>query len=474
MSTLTQSLKRPLLVVLAIFAALLFLFVDVRIIGDDPRPVGSAADIEALAQRDDLNVLFILVDTLRAHRLGTYGYERDTSPTIDALAGSGARFASHLSQSSWTKCSMASMWTSLYPARSRITRYEDALPETAVLPAEILQEAGFRTTGVYRNGWVAPNFGFGQGFEVYERPVPTTVPRGVRRDNPTIRHGGSDDDLLHATAEFLEVHGHERWFLYLHFMDIHEYLYDEETARFGTAFSDIYDNAILRTNVVLDKLLAYLNEEGYRENTLIIFASDHGEAFSERGLEGHARYVYPETTEVPFILSFPFLLEPGVEISTRTENVDIWPTVLDLLGFPAMEGVDGRSRVPELLAAARGEPLPERERPAIAHLDRHWGQRQRDRAPHVALVDGDMRFFYTTSSTSPNQPPRLELFDASEDPDELKNVANEHPELVERLSGLTRAYIDHSPAPPWGDAAPALEIDEIQLNQLRALGYQIP
>ena len=183
MSALMKPLKRPLLVVLAVFAAFVFLFVDVNIIGDDPRPVGSAADIEALAQRDDLNVLFILVDTLRAHRLGTYGYERDTSPTVDALAGSGARFASHLSQSSWTKCSMASMWTALYPARSRITRYEDALPETAVLPAEILQEAGFRTTGVYRNGWVAPNFGFGQGFEVYERPVPRTVPAGVRRDN---------------------------------------------------------------------------------------------------------------------------------------------------------------------------------------------------------------------------------------------------------------------------------------------------
>jgi len=450
MSTLTQSLKRLLLAVLAIVAAFLFLFLDVEIPGGDPRPVGSAADIEALAQRDDLNVLFILVDTLRAHRLGSYGYERDTSPT---------------------KCSMASMWTALYPARSRITRYEDALPETAVLPAEILQEAGFRTTGVYRNGWVAPNFGFGQGFEVYERPVAKSVPRGVRRDNPTIRHGGSDDDLLDATAEFLQVHGHERWFLYLHFMDIHEYLYDEETARFGTAFSDIYDNAILRTNVVLGKLLAYLNDEGYRENTLIIFASDHGEAFSERGIEGHARYVYRETTEVPFILSYPFRLEPGVQISTRTENVDIWPTVLDLLGLPAMEGVDGQSRVPELLAAARGEPLPARERPAIAHLDRHWGQRQRGSAPHVALVDGDMRFFYTTL---PNKPPRLELFDASEDPDELENVADEHPEAVERMSGLARAYIDNSPAPPWGDAAPPLEIDEIQLNQLRALGYQIP
>jgi arylsulfatase A-like enzyme len=469
MWTKTKALRRLGGAALMLGAAFLILFLDIRI--GDPRPAGSVEDIERLAQRDDLNVLFILVDTLRAHRLGSYGYERDTSPTIDALAADGARFAKHLSQSSWTKCSMASMWTSLYPARSRITRFEDAIPDAALLPAEILREAGFRTAGVYRNGWVAPNFGFGQGFEVYERPVSKPVRPGVQKHNPTVRYGGTDDDLLDATAEFLQVHGRERWFLYLHLMDVHEYVYDEETALFGTAFSDVYDNAIRRTNVVLEKLLAHLDAEGYRENTLIIFASDHGEAFRERGLEGHARYVYPETTEVPFILSFPFRLEPGVEISTRTENVDIWPTVLDLLGLPAMEAVDGRSRVPQLLAAARGEALPARERPAIAHLDRHWGQRQRAAAPHVALIDGDFRFFYTSHLDGR---PKLELFDSSKDPDALQNVVGEHPEAAERMRSLVRTYLDHSPDPPWGDAAPPLEIDEIQLNQLRALGYQIP
>ena len=469
MGTTTKALRWVLGAALTLGAAFAILFVDIRI--GDPRPLGSAAHIEALAERDDLNVLFILVDTLRAHRLGSYGYERDTSPTIDALAADGARFASHLSQSSWTKCSMASLWTSLYPARSRITRFDDAIPDPALLPAEILREAGFRTAGAYRNGWVAPNFGFGQGFEVYERPVGSPPRPGVRRENPTVHHGGTDDDLIEATAAFLQVHGHERWFLYLHFMDVHEYLYDEETALYGTAFSDVYDNAIRRTNMVLQNLLLYLASEGYRENTLIIFASDHGEAFSERGLEGHARYVYRETTEVPFILSFPFRLEPGVEISTRTENVDIWPTVLDLLGFPPMEGADGRSRVPELLAAARGEALPARERPAIAHIDRHWGQRQREAAPHVALVDGDFRFLYTSHVKGK---PGLELFDSATDPGELENLVGENPETAEEMSSLVRTYLDHSPSPPWGDDAPPLEIDEIQLNQLRALGYQIP
>jgi len=470
MSNSSQLLKRVSLGLFALVVAFLILFLDVNLPGD-PRPMGTAADIEALAERDDLNVLFILVDTLRASHLGSYGYDRDTSPTIDLMATEGARFERHLSQSSWTKCSMASLWTGLYPARSRITRYEDALPESAVLPAEILREAGFRTAGVWRNGWVAPNFGFGQGFEVYERPIGGTAPASVQRANPTMHHGGTDGDLVDATAEFLKVHGHERWFLYLHFMDLHEYLYDAETARFGTDIADVYDNAILRTNVVIEQLLAFLDAGGYRENTLIVFASDHGEAFRERDFEGHARYVYPETTEVPFVLSFPFKLEGGLEIPTRTENVDIWPTVLDLIGLPEMEDVDGRSRLPELLAAARDEPLPVRDRPAIAHLDRSWGQRGQDPTPHVALVDGDMRFFYTHFNDAP---PRLELFDGSADPQALTNVVRDHPDRATAMTALAKTYIEHSPAPPWGDAAPALEIDEIQLNQLRALGYQIP
>ena len=88
----------------------------------NPRPLGDATDIEELHERSDLNLLFILIDTLRADRLGAYGYERDTSPTIDALAADGVRFAQQLSQSSWTKCSMASLWTGLYPARTGVTR----------------------------------------------------------------------------------------------------------------------------------------------------------------------------------------------------------------------------------------------------------------------------------------------------------------------------------------------------------------
>jgi arylsulfatase A-like enzyme len=225
---------------LAFLAAIVEIDPDPRI----RRSTGSFADVEAFAERDDTNILFVLVDTLRASRLGMYGYERNTSPFFDSYAAGGIRFARHLAQSSWTKCSMASLWTGLYPRRSGVTRFNHGLPEEALMPSEILSEAGFRTIGVYRNGWVTGYFGFEQGFDLYARPSARPIPPSVRRENPTVSVVGSDTDIVDMAMEFLRIHGDDRWFLYLHMMDVHEYVYDEQSAVFGATNTDIYDNSI--------------------------------------------------------------------------------------------------------------------------------------------------------------------------------------------------------------------------------------
>ena len=442
----------------------------IRIEGGDPRPAGDAAEIEKLAQRPDLNVLFILVDTLRADRLGAYGYERPTSATLDLLAASGVRFAHQLAQSSWTKCSMASLWTALYPSRNGVTRFNQVIPEEAKLPAEILAEAGFRTTAIYRNGWVAPNFGFSQGFEVYDHPAPQPIPPSIKRQNPTLKEVGTDDDVADAAVEFLRVNGDKRWFLYLHMMDVHEYTYDEDSARFGTSHSDIYDNAILHVDRVIDRLMARLAESGQLERTLVVVTADHGEAFGERGFEGHAREVYRETTEVPWILAFPFRLAKGAVVDVRTRNVDIWPTLLDLLGLPPMEKADGRSRVPEILAAVRGEPAPADTDAAIAHIEQHWGQPVDPKSPTVAVAQDGLRYVAIHGPQSRNI--REQLFDAKSDARELHDVLAERPEDAERLRAIATEYLKSQPV--WDASPPTLELDEIQLNQLRALGYAVP
>lgn len=365
---------------------------------------------------------------------------------------------------------MASLWTSLYPVRSGVTRFDHALPEAARLPAEVFREAGFTTAGIWRNGWVAANFGFDQGFEVYERPRPRPVPPEVRRDNPHVQLQGTDLDVVENAIEFLRIHGRDRWFLYLHLMDVHQYVYDEASAAFGASYSDVYDNSILFTDTNLGRLLTHLADTGLLEKTLVVVTSDHGEAFSERGYEGHARMVDRETTEIPLILDFPFKLDPGVTVDVRSRNVDVWPTVLDLLGLPALDDSDGRSLVPEILAAVSGEAPPADETLAFSFLDRTWGQAQKEVQPVVAVVEGPYRFVYGVDG-----PERTteQLFDASEDRLERRNVIAEHPDVADALREEARAHLEDPADAPWGGGPVSVELDAMELNQLRALGYEL-
>jgi len=458
----------PWLAAAALVVVVYVVSLSVRLEGWDPRPVAGAEQIERLRERKDVNVLFILIDTLRSDRLSSYGYARPTSPLIDLLAESGVRFASHLAQSSWTKCSMASLWTGVYPARNGVTRFDQVLTSQATLPAEILQQAGFRTVGLYRNGWVAPNFGFGQGFEIYDKPRPRPLSPSVRRENPTLKESGSDDDAVDAALEFLRVNGQSRWFIYLHLMDVHEFLYDEQTALFGSTSSDVYDNSILHLDRILDRLIGQLAETRVLDRTLVVVTADHGEAFGERGYEGHAREVYRETTEIPWVMAFPFRLEKGGVVGVRTRNVDVWPTLLDLLGLPPLPAADGRSLVPEIVAAARGEAPAGEAPPAIAHLDRYWGRPIELSAPIVAVAKDGLRYVAVHGGPSV----REDLFDAKSDPAELNNVLAERPEDAARMRALADAYLA---SPPAFEAGPErLEMDEMQLNQLRALGYALP
>jgi arylsulfatase A-like enzyme len=455
---------------IAALAVLAFLATRVLEFGNtDPRRPGVPQSIEALSSYSDTNVLFVLIDTLRAHRLSAYGYERETSPTLDYVASTGVRFAKHLSQSSWTKCSMASLWTGLNPKRTGVLLASHATPTEATMPAEILQAAGFRTAGIFRNGWVAPNFGFDQGFEVYERPSVGASADPMRVENPHITLEGTDHDTVDTAIEFLRLHGQDRWFLYVHLMDVHQYLYDAETAVFGSSYSDIYDNSILHTDNVVGRLLAHLANQGLLEKTLVVLSADHGEAFQERGFEGHARYVYRETTEVPFVLGFPFLLNPGIVVESRTRNVDVWPTILDLLGLPALPDTDGRSLVPDILAASRGEPARDTP-PGFAHIEQGWGRQKKPGNPMIAVAHEGFRFL---QARDPRGRIREELFDSNTDPQELLNVLEEKPEVAARMRELATQYLD-SPAPPWGVETPTVELDAMELNQLRALGYAVP
>jgi arylsulfatase A-like enzyme len=448
-----------LLVVIAIYSA-----VEVNL---PSRPVKTVEGLRDLRDRDDINVIFLLIDTLRADRLSAYGYERDTSPVIDFLASSGVRFDDVLAQSSWTKASMASLWSSAYPRRVGVRKFPDGLSEDLLLPAEILSAAGMLTGGIFRNGWIASNFGFHQGFEHYVAAKTSVTPRKFERNNPSAHAlTGSDWDVTEGALAFLESNGHERFFLYLHYMDVHQYTYDHDSAKFGSDLSDAYDNAILWTDRNVSILMRALADRDLLSRTLLVIASDHGEAFREHGEEGHGRNLYGEVVRTPLIFILPFRLEPGIVVREPVENVDIWPTVFDLLGLETPAGVDGRSLVPLMEAAAQGVATEIADgRPRFSELDRGWGVKTRKAEPLVAISQGSYRMIDNRA-----YPGVVELYDVEADPGEQRNLAAERPEVLAEL----RKEVDRFVAAEKLADSPQVEVDELRRAQLRALGYVLP
>jgi arylsulfatase A-like enzyme len=435
------------------------------------RDKGSVDEIAALAQRDDLNVIFIMIDTLRSDRLGSYGYERKTTPVLDDLAAQGILFKHVIAQSSWTKCSMASLWTATNPTKNGILRYNHTLPQEVDFPAEIFKRAGFSTAGIWRNGWVAPNFGFDQGFDTYVKPMSAPERRRVQRRNPSARKlKGTDLDITDSAVEFLRNFGRERFFLYLHFMDVHQYVFDDQAPNFGSSYSDSYDRSLNWTDRIIGTFLVDVDKMGLLTNTVIVIGSDHGEAFQEHGFEGHARDLYREVAEVPFIILLPFVLEEGIVVEPVVANVDLWPTILDLMGLPPMEGVDGVSQLPLILEAGGAQaasPTDGLRRPVFSYLDRRWGNANKAPDPLVSVTDERARVFIPVKN-----PQNAEFYDRTVDPMEQKNLAQERPDDLAAYRTLADSYLADD-EPPWGTAAGTVELEEMQLNQLKALGYRI-
>jgi arylsulfatase A-like enzyme len=253
-------------------------------------------------------------------------------------------------------------------------------------------------------------------------------------------------------------------------MDVHEYTYDRESALFGNGVSDIYDNSILREDWVISTLYEFLKRLNLLEKTIVVLASDHGEAFGERGYEGHAREVFPETTETPVIISLPFKLSQGIVLPTRTTNMDIWPTLFDLLGLPAQgTDIDGRSRLEEILALARGETGGRDEDAqaelSVAFLDENWGVPEGERLPAISLVNDEFRY---VRGSDWNGRPIETLLSVREG--QRDNVIEAHPDEAEALRKKADEILEQEAAFP----SEVLELDEMQLDQLRALGYQLP
>jgi arylsulfatase A-like enzyme len=399
------------------------------------------------------HLVLLFVDTLRADWTSPYGDPRGTSPELARWAARGVVFEQVRAQSSWTKISMASTFTSLWPRSHAIRKAKDALADTAVTLAEALAEGGYRTYGVQTNGWLDQSFGFQQGFEHY------IFPRGIgARKLVKSQIWPHADNVLEEAFRLIDGHdGSQPLFLYLHFMDVHEYAAPPEFKTFGGDAQGAYLAAIRWEDDALERVRAKLDDAGLLDRAVIVFAGDHGEAFGENGKTGHARNVLTSTIHTPLLIRLPFPLEP-IRVKSQVRNIDIAPTLLDLAGIAIPPSFEGQSLLPLLWDPDAGQ-----DRVSFAGLGDPLFP---DASIQVSMTDGSWTY---ARNLEPDKDPVELLFDRGVDPGENVNLLSLEPEQAERMRKAMDAYLEAAPAE--GVLESDVRIDPNIADRLRAMGY---
>ena len=437
------------------------------------------------------NVLLIVGDTLRANRLGCYGYPRPTSPRIDALAASGTLYRRNYSQACWTLPSMVSLMT----GRSVVDELR-ALPTQPRVLGEIVQQAGLETAAFVANKGLGQASGFTRGYDVFE---------------------SLDNERAETiAASFVAWHGKrdpgKRWFAWVHFIDPHEpYEPDEahdvfheprldreridaqlraaqpeaekispdprtqslaDSLERANSDSTRYDGEVRSVDDGVGRILDELRRSGELDGTLVIFCADHGDMLYEHRQQplitqlslqknghlpqgvlelfghGHRPWYYEPLWNTPLVLAGPGM-PAGAMRTTLSANLEIFPTVLEALGLPPRHGLEGKS----LWGGAEAE----RER-VFAHG--HKTSAVIERSGWKLMLQTAALFM--EPETNPEKP---ELHDLSSDPGEERDLAATHAAERDRLVREILAWRARSPH--YGAAV----TDEAQLKILRQFGY---
>ncbi|HET9213010.1 MAG TPA: sulfatase [Thermoanaerobaculia bacterium] len=416
-----------------------------------------------------LNVILYLVDTLRADHLGCYGYSRPVSPHIDAFARQAVTFRHTVAQCSWTRPSTTTILTGLYPRTHKVNGRRDKLSEQALTLAEMLRARGYRTAGFVTNGNVARSFGLGQGFETYE-----LLPR---------RHSAAADVNAEAAAWLQSGWTKDApFFLYLHTVEPHTpynpppafrqrfapEVHDETltqmrifrflelgrivpTPEMLRSFVDLYDAEIATNDAAFGELIDLLVQRGLWDNTVIVFVSDHGEEFLDHGGWQHGTTLHNEMLNVPLIVRAPGTGPRTVQ--RQVQQVDVAPTVLDLLGLPVPPVVEGHSLVPWM---ASGAPADEPEAEAYSWLDQHGWRGAAVTTPAWRLIEDRGHY------------PGRYLYDRRTDPGEHRNLTDQRAVREGYLWSRLRA--EERPRKGTLKAGEATVDAELR-KQLEALGY---
>lgn len=433
-------------------ASALLTGLGVALLGCDPSPVQPGDVTPQVRGLESPNVVLILVDTLRADWTSAYGGDARITPELASWAENGVVFERTRAQSSWTKVSMASLMTSLWPRSHGIRLPSDGLSRDAVTLARVLREHGYRTYGVQSNGWLEQSFGFQAGFDRYV--FPRAFGSGQKLGHASLWPHG--ERVLEEGIRLIEAHDPSAPFLlYLHFMDVHEYAAPPDYRIYGDDKRGLYLAALRWVDDLLARLRLTVEANGYLEETVLVFASDHGETFGENRSEGHARHVLTSVLDVPLVLRLPFDVA-GRRVATQVRNIDIAPTVLDLAGVPVPDSFEGETLLPLI-----DSPTVQADRPAYAGLGApilHGVTEQN------SLNDGDWLYARNVGEGGVEL-----LFDRTLDANEDVNLIELEPAAARRQRARLESHLA-------GGARPDVRTTDVRIDpgiaeRLRAVGY---
>jgi len=446
-----------------------------------------------VASSADRRPSFVLVvlDTVRYDAVSAYGEIGTSTPTVDALAGRGLLYRHAYANANWTLPSHATLFTGLLPSQHGVNAVHVYAPDSLVMLAERLRDAGYETVGISDNPYVGKSTNLTQGFD-----------RFTSLETPMLT-GVATVDVESAVSAWLAARNGDRpYFLFVNLMDAHApyknhaenpfLVVDPRTAALvaqddrylcsplsNSSEIDIlwslYIGGVVAADARLGALLRQLRNAGVSDGrTVIIVTADHGEHFGEHRLILHDYGVYDELLHVPLVV----VGAPGAangSIEEAVQLADIQPSILDWAGIPVPEGFVGRP-----LPVRNRTPIPER---ALIAENIDWGddvretiarvfhRHGRERCTAEDRIDGTLRAvirYPFKLITYDRYPARL--YDLARDPEESTDRTADEPLVASSLASVVTSIVAAA-RPPAAEVVPAHSFDPAELERLRALGY---
>jgi arylsulfatase A-like enzyme len=410
------------------------------------------------------NILLFTVDACRPDHFGCYGYSRNTTPNIDKIASAGVLFTRAFSQSAWTTPGMISIFTSLYPPTHGVDAKDRTLRDGVLTLPKVLKG----------NGYVAP-----------------VMPRFVDIQNywhlgfdavDKERFSGEEgEDLL----KLLEAYKDQRFFIWYHYHGLHlpynpkspyDKIFQEDVSGGMDAETEsialvkaksvikngsvslnsaerkaviaLYDGQIRQLDDYMGLLIEKMRQWGILDNTILIITSDHGEELFEHGFIGHASTslnakLYDEIIHIPLIIRWPKKVKHKI-VDDLVQQIDITPTILDMLGLPIPQGLQGYSLLPPI----QGKPA-NNSRPVFCEtiLGGFQSTKEMENIRLRCVRTKEWKLIYTSASASNVssggvKDGKYELYNLSDDPKEERNILENHPEIAKELKKKLFQWIE--------------------------------